>query len=41
MKNIPYLVIEAKPRQYLISVNSASLLNVMCDFLGAGEDHLT
>ena len=25
----------------VLSVSSASLLNVMCDFLGVGEDHLT
>ena len=24
-----------------LSVNSNSLLNVMCDLLGTGEDHLT
>ena len=28
-------------KRYSLSVNSAILLNVMCDLLGVGEDHLT
>ena len=31
----------ASPQRYSLSVSSASILNVMCDLLGAGEDHLT
>ena len=30
----------ASPRRYSLSVSSASILNVMCDLVGACEDHL-
>ena len=39
MKNVAYLT--ASEKQYSLSVRSDSILNVMCDLLGAGEDHLT
>ena len=39
MKNVPYLAASAK--RYSLSVISDSSLNVMCDLLETGEDHLT